>query len=403
MREIEPLGASSARDPRIDFIRGFAAVSFVTSHFEVFTFLNFIFWERLGIFSGAELFVLVSGFLVGSASRAQEKQDGFSIAQRWWRRARTLYLAYIVIIALIIVFARLDLWDMTAVTTFTDRWAERTYPLIPAQGTPLLDQIKSVLLLQSTPHQVQILGLYVCLLLLVPLALHQLRYRIAVTVILCSVAGWAFSWWWSLSHPEPPMITGAQFEYGFPLLAWQIYFFIPMVLGYRRAELGDWLDRHANLRTVLIVLSLATAAASFVFAQTTDNPSFPAQTRLNIISPVDFRFYYNNFFQKDSLDPGRLVTSTSFIVSLYLLLTYFWPIFNKLLGWLFIPLGRASLYVFILHLPLLMIADQLPGYFDGVPQFDKDKIWRDTAILLAIIAALWLMVKNRVLFSVIPR
>lgn len=224
-----PAHLDQGRDARLDFIRGFACVSMVTSHFEAFTWLQFVFWERLGIFTGAELFVIVSGVLVGRTSRREEWHDGFTVARRWWRRAGTLYLAYVALIAIVILLARFTTLDVEAVTTFTDRWAQVTYPLIPPEGTPLLEQVKLVLLLRATPHQVQILGFYFCVLMLASIGLLMLRRGRWWLCILVSLAVWGATW----LSPVQLMPSGAQFEYAFPLMGWQVLFFCPMVVGYK--------------------------------------------------------------------------------------------------------------------------------------------------------------------------
>ncbi len=394
-----PAHLDKGRDARLDFIRGFACVSFVTSHFEAFTWLQFLFWERLGIVTGAELFVIVSGVLVGRTARREEWQDGFTVARRWWRRAGTLYLAYVVLIALVILLARFSALDVQAVTTFTDRWANVTYPLIPAEGTPLHEQIKLVLLLRVTPHQVQILGFYFCVLILASLGLLMLRRGRGWLCILVSLAVWAVSW--LSSSPMRP--TGAQFEYAFPLMGWQVLFFCPLVVGYRLEEIKTWIDEHRVLSGILFAVIAAIALASFIYAQTTDNRSFPASTRLNIIYPQTFRSIYEAWFSKNSLGPGRIITSLAFFITFYILLTYLWKPLAALLGWLLLPLGRASLYVFLVHVPFILAADQIPGYFEGIPTFDWATIWWNTAVLVGILASIWLMIRFRILFGIVPR
>lgn len=390
---------ATSRDERLDFIRGLACISFVVAHFEAFNWLDFLFWERLGVFSGAGLFVMVSGLLVGITHREfiDRKSDPMS-AERLWRRAAKLYVAYVTLIALVALVRAAHVADTTAVTSFTDRWAGITYPLYPAPGTPLLEQIKSILLLRSTPHQVQILGFYVCVLLLAPLALRQLdRGRIWLVLS----ASWAA---YALNRAHPMMPTGAQFEYAFPLLTWQLYFFNALAVGYHaRYELPLWFAKHPWQLRLVIGLAATAALASFLFAQTTDNPSFPSWSRLDLVAPGTFRAWYDAYFPKDTLGPLRVVSAASFLIVFYAILTYWWEPFRKALGWLFLPLGRNSLYVFLVHVVFIAAADQIPGYFDGVPRFDWRDIWFNTAVLAAILGALWVMVERRVLFGIIPR
>ncbi|MEZ5451669.1 MAG: OpgC domain-containing protein [Thiothrix sp.] len=65
------------------------------------------------------------------------------------------------------------------------------------------------------------------------------------------------------------------------------------------------------------------------------------------------------------------------------------------LGWFFIPLGQASLYVFFIHVFLLLaIANTpLPGYGD---------FWINTGIHAGLLSLVWVMVKKEFLFRWIP-
>jgi peptidoglycan/LPS O-acetylase OafA/YrhL len=388
------------RDERLDFIRGFAVVGFVTAHFEAFTWLHFVFWERLGIFTGAELFVLVSGYLVGRVNREMSDREGSlsPSVNRVLARAFVLYRAYIVIIALVALLALSRIIDVTALTTFTDRWAAITYPLYPPDGTSWTTRLFNILLLRNSPHQVQILGLYVVLLAFSPLAFAALRRWDGRVVIAVSLGIWLLYQW----HPRN--LTGAQFEYAFPVLAWQIYFFPALAVGWEAPyELRSWMAKHGVTMLAMATPALLIAAAAFVFAQTTDNPSFPSGTRLDLLTPEQFRSLYDSLFVKNEVGPGRLLTAPAFLLALYVLLSRCWAPINRWLGWFFKPLGRASLYVFIVHLAFLAVVDQAPGYFDGNPAFSWATIWSNTAILVAILASLYVMVRGKVLFAVVPR
>ena len=54
------------RDLIIDSIRGLAVLSFIVNHIEVFSAYSLVFWERVGVVTGAEGFVLLSGVVVGT-------------------------------------------------------------------------------------------------------------------------------------------------------------------------------------------------------------------------------------------------------------------------------------------------------------------------------------------------
>jgi hypothetical protein len=63
----------------------------------------------------------------------------------------------------------------------------------------------------------------------------------------------------------------------------------------------------------------------------------------------------------------------------------------------------SSLYVFLVHVPFILAADQIPSYFEGIPTFDWATIWWNTAVLVGILASIWLMIRFRFLFGIVPR
>jgi hypothetical protein len=59
------------RDLRIDFMRGIALVMMVVAHTEVMSIFNIFSWERFGLTTGAEGFVILSGFMLGMLNRVR--------------------------------------------------------------------------------------------------------------------------------------------------------------------------------------------------------------------------------------------------------------------------------------------------------------------------------------------
>jgi fucose 4-O-acetylase-like acetyltransferase len=104
--------------------------------------------------------------------------------------------------------------------------------------------------------------------------------------------------------------------------------------------------------------------------------------------------------QKNTLGLLRLLDYASVLIVLYATLTRCWEPIRKALGWFFIPLGQASLYVFIIHVPVVAAVNNfLPFGFST----DPPRLWINTVAHTLALAALWLMVRYRVLFRWIPR
>ncbi|SCY88794.1 OpgC domain-containing protein [Paracoccus tibetensis] len=395
-------GGDGGRDLRFDFLRGFAMLSVIAAHLEMFSWFNFLFWERLGFVSAAELFVVASGLVLGAVNRRVFDKNGFEqVTMRAWRRAFILYRAQVVVILLVTAIAALGVLDFTALTTFTDRWAGTTYLLTPEPADPWMTQLGQAVLLQRSPHQIQILSLYIVLLAICPLLLWLLRVRLLGIYFALTWALWFSEW---LAPPDR-LLLGMQFEYAFPPLAWQVLFTHALAVGYFRAENAAWLAS-APRRGLVISLSVALWFGFLLLAQASPNPSFPNWARLPLLAPDAFLSLYDRHFLKDQLALPRLLNVTVFFVAFYALLTWFWRPIARALGWLLIPLGESSLYVFLMHLVFVLLIDQLPGYFDHVPSFDAvwpGEIWVDTVLYLATVLGLWLMVRSRFLFGIVPR
>ncbi|MFD1912646.1 OpgC domain-containing protein [Halodurantibacterium flavum] len=390
------------RDQRFDFLRGYAMLSVIAAHLEMFSWFNFLFWERLGFVSAAELFVVASGLVLGVVNRRVSDREGLEqVTVRALRRAFVLYRAQLIVILLVMAIAAIGIADMTALTSFTDRWAGVTYTLTPDPGLPWMTQLGQAVLMQRSPHQIQILSLYVLLLAVSPLLLWLLRMRMLGIYFALT---WAL-WFSELLAPPDRILLGMQFEFAFPLLGWQVLFTHALAVGFFRAEIGAWLAQRGR-GNLAVAVSIILALGFLVLAQASPNPSFPSWARLPLIDPDTFYSLYGRYFLKDELPLPRLLNVAVFFVSLYALLTWFWVPLSRALGWLLIPIGEASLYVFLMHLLFIGLIDQLPGYFDGVPSFDAvwpGMIWVNTALYLATVLGLWLMVRTRFLFAIVPR
>jgi hypothetical protein len=86
-----------------------------------------------------------------------------------------------------------------------------------------------------------------------------------------------------------------------------------------------------------------------------------------------------------------------YLLSFYHVVDRLWLGFNKLIGWFFIPLGQAALYVYAVHTVLVYYL------LASLSVFQDAEGPVLTFSLLALMGLLWLMVKRRFLFSIIPR
>ena len=378
------------RDLRIDMLRGIALVMMVIAHTEILSVVNIFTWERFGLTTGAEGFVILSGFMLCMLNRQRlQKEALLTVSWTLLRRAGKIYLVNLVIILLMIALSRLPLINTFEVTHFVDRYSGTAWALFPS--TPQIKEtwFNIILYLQIGPHQTQILGLYICLLLISPLFMALLNGGKVLWLILISVAGYVSYHFW------PARLTVAEFEFAFPLLAWQFIFVLGMCCGWYKDELMSLARTRAGQS--LIALLVIYALVMMFIAQNHTNPFMPRALLMEIIPPADFNWFYYHFAAKNSLGPCRVLNDFSLMLLVYLVLTFCWKPIARALGWFLIPLGQHSLYTFIVHVFVVLTVSQFV-HFDLWHQ-----AWlRNTAIHLAALGVLWWMAKKEIGGRFIP-
>ena len=378
------------RDLRIDFMRGIALVMMVVAHTEVMSIFNIFTWERFGLTTGAEGFVILSGFMLGMLNRARlQKVVLLTISWGLYLRAWKIYRVNIIIILSFLLLGYLPFINVFEVTHFTDRFSGTTWSLYPV--TPQIKEtwFNIVLYLQIGPHQTQILGLYIFLLLLSPLFLGMLQRDKVYWLLGLSLLVYCCWQRW------PVRITPSQFEFAFPLLAWQFIFVLGMSCGWYKEELLSFARTPAG-KVVVAALVVIALALGFV-AQNHTNPFMPPALLMHTIPAADFNAFYHTWAAKNGLGPVRVLNDICLMVTVYLLLTWCWQPLYRLAGWFLIPLGQRSLYTFILHVYVVL----------AVSQFVTFDLWRqdwivNTVVHAAALGVLWLLAKYNVAARWIP-
>lgn len=380
----------SKRDLRIDYLRGMVMFLLIIVHIEIVSFYNLLVWERIGVVSGGEGFVILSGIVIGSVygtrflnGQAQQGSDAL------FARALQLYRVNIYMILFVAALAAIPFINADSISTFTNRGTGEVFPLLPGDAASLKEWIGRVVLLRCGPHQFQIMGLYVFLLLITPLALFAMSRGWTSLVLTIAWVLYVYNW------ISPGRITGAQFEYGFPLLTWQLTYLHGVAIGVHRKQITQVLEDDRIRKLLLIVSGILFLAFAF-FAQNNPNSRLPDWAHISVISPEVFTHYYQLYFKKNSLGLLRILNYTVVLIVAYYLLTRFWVLFDRFAGWFFIPLGQASLYAFILHVPYVMLIDL-------VPAFNQGNWFMNTIAHTVVLTSIWLMVKAKFLFRWIPR
>lgn len=388
-----PGGATTApatrasRDDRIDVLRGLVILAILVDHLPVPSLYRVLTVEAVGPVTGAEAFVLLSGVVLGLTSRTRLEALGWRAARtRLLVRARTLYLAALVANVLVFLLSRVPGAHPDSLTTWTDPATREPFSLY-GQHPALPDLALGLLTLTYGPAQINVLGLYVALLLLAPAALALLARRRWLPLL-------ALSWALLLLHGAwPARLLPFQSEGPFPLMAWQALFVHGLVLGWHRRELGAF----AGTRAGRAVLGAATLVALLGCLLALNNPwvEVPLHARLHLVPEPVYRWLYGHLFERANLGVGRLVDTLALFATLYWLLTRATGA-RRALTPVLAPLGRATLYVFLVHLVFVWIAARVDaarpvGTLGG------------TVLATLVMVAVWLMVRGRVMFRWIPR
>ncbi|MEJ2620659.1 MAG: OpgC domain-containing protein [Candidatus Thiodiazotropha sp.] len=209
--------SSDKRDLRLDFMRGLIMLYVVVVHFEFASLFSLFAWGRLGIVSSAEGFVLLSGLVLGLVNRNYTQNFGLSQSiKKLWLRAFKLYKVNLFVILTIPLLGLLPLVNTFDVTHWwVPALRSQAYYLYPSDSQSLWVWLWQAIALKIGPHQFQIIGLYVILLGLAP---------IAIIAIIKGHLRWLLLLSWTLYVVNLFFnfrVTSARFEFGFPLLSWR--------------------------------------------------------------------------------------------------------------------------------------------------------------------------------------
>ncbi|ANH39922.1 OpgC protein [Nocardioides dokdonensis FR1436] len=323
------------RDERLDALRGGLLVVLVLAHLEVLSGGRGPVAHLMGVTTGPEAFVLLSGAAIAVGHAPLVARVGeVAAGARLWRRAAVLWFAAVATTLLVLGLSYVPGLRTAAVTTWTTPAGERID--LFADAAPLLDypppwpSVQRLFALETGVWSLNILGLLALLSLVAPVVLWLLRRRLWWLVL---GASWAAYAWGVLGSPD---WTDAQFDAAYPPLVWQVVFVHGLVLGHHRAALARcWGSRWARAALALGVLALAVAATA-------------AATHGTAASP------WVDWWPGRDLPAGRLVSVLVVGLVALAVLTAWWVPFRATVGRALVPLGRAGLAVLVAHVLVLV-------------------------------------------------
>lgn len=239
------------------------------------------------------------------------------------------------------------------------------------------------------------LRLYAIFLALTPAALWLLRRGKWYIVLTVSTLVW-------LLTPKPVNEFTQPFT-------WQFIFFIAFTLGFYSPQIKSWWNslsakmRHRTktvIFTMFIITFIANVFAEFFAPALNDNLS----TAINNFRPI-----LAASFDKLALTPARVAMSLLWFIGFFMIFQRFEKQIKRYLGWLLIPFGTNSLYVYSIHAFVVMGAHLIVNPQYGAPasyfnSFDRlAEIPQNLALSILVIAIIYLAVRTKFLMKIIPR
>ena len=355
----------------LDMLRGYALVCIMLDHMPIGVLRN-VTLSNFAVFDAAELFVLLSGFLVGMVWVKVEARHGRWTAQkRFLKRAVQVWLALIIGAVLLALFSSLLFalhMNHTAVWFQYSRWIFE-HPI---------GYLATVGLMWMQPNLMDVLALYVLLIATAPVTVpFLLRWPLLAMAVSVSI--------WFFAEPLNAMIPNQRPGPGllFNPFGWQLLFFVGVAMGAFRSQIMPVLLRWRGLITAAAIGILLFSLA-IVTAWKIGEPAKQVTQFLRIFhGPID----------KWSLDGLRLIAilAASWMVAVPLARPFAWMASTRL-GEASAEIGRGGLFSFVVCVLLSIWGDALDmtapeGWAGFVIRIGID-IWVMVALWAA--AATWM-------------
>lgn len=357
-----------------DLLRGYFLVAIILNHLSFYP-NGLDWWNGRGVLyvSAAEGFFLISGIVLGIVRGSKLADKPFRIAAKLLLQ-RSVQL-YITAIVLMFLFTFLG-WQ------FLDNPGLK--PGIRSPDENLMQIIWGALTFEYIYGWADYLRLYAVFIFFSPIAVWLLRRKLWYVVLAISIFVWTQFHNSTLDTAELSQVY-----------SWQLIFFGGLIIGYHWKTITDWwwrLSLRVRKTTIITIVSLAavTMIANFILVF--------GQTLLGL--PFDSLSTINNallpYFMKESLPVPRLLLFMVWFAASFWLFARFEMQIKRWLGWLLMPFGNNSLYVYTIH--------ALVVFFVHLIIYEATASWILNLILsIATIMLIWLAVRYKVLMKVIPR
>ncbi|HET8884069.1 MAG TPA: OpgC domain-containing protein [Candidatus Saccharimonadales bacterium] len=364
----------SSRILTFDLLRGYFLVAIILDHLAFYP--NGLDWwsGRGGLYvSAAEGFFLISGIVLGIVRGSKLIDRSFGVAAKLLLK-RSVQL-YITAIVLMLLFTFIG-WF------FLDNPGLK--PGIRSPDENLLRIIWGALTFEYIYGWADYLRLYAIFILFSPIAVWLLRKKLWYVVLAVSIFIWTQFHNSTLGSEELSQVY-----------SWQLIFFSGLIIGFHWDAIANWWRRlNVTIRKVTIGIVVSLAAVTMV----TNFVVLYGQSLLGL--PFEFLPAIHDavspFFDKEELPIPRLALFLLWFWASFWLFARFEKQIMRVLGWLLLPFGANSLYVYTLHAVLVFFVHLIitGGTMPAVVNF---------VLSVSIVLLIWLAVRYKVLMNVIPR
>lgn len=375
-----PVGPPSVKQRIVtfDLLRGYFILVIASIHLHYYPSLFGSFTGRGQLWvSEAEGFFFVSGLIVTMVRRRTLERHGWRVATRQLlQRAWTLYAAATVLTLLYLLIAGGT--NALHVAGAKDGLSTQAWPGL----------LVSIITLQYSYGWNDFLDYYALFLALLPAVLALLYRGWAVAVGLASVAVWGLRW------------AG---DYGVwnPFMQWQLFFFMGCVIGYYWPALEAKVRqlsvpvRRRLYRTAMVLAGVVLAlSATLVFVSEPYATGGTPGGLAGWIVRANLNPAYQSLLVNGRIGLLRPVVFLVVFAGAFALVRRYESTILHWAGWLLLPFGSNSLYVYIVEGALLFVIPYIlrPSGF-----------LINTGLELLVIALAWLAVHRRFMFRWIPR
>ena len=346
----------------LDMLRGYALVSIMVNHMPISVMRGWTL-PNFSIFDASEMFVLLSGFLVGIVWRSIEAREGRPAARRRFaRRAFEVWRAMI-IGAVLMALLSAALWALDR--PHTAIWNQ--YAIWVLENP--LGFIGTVATFWVQPNIIDVLAVYVILITLA-IVVVPLMLRWPLLVAAGSVA-----LWWHAPQLNA-LIPNHRTENGFLFnpFGWQMLFYTGTAMGLYRERLMAALWPWRHLVTVLAIGMFAFGSAIVIGARIGEPALEFRQALMRVYGTID----------KWSLDGTRYlaIAAAAWLVAVPLARVAEWLAASRP-GVALQQIGKGGLFSFVACVLLSVTGDA----FQMTPA--DQPMWRRLAVDLWACVTLW--------------